>query len=185
MRRFRQQSNTICSVLFSPEIHATKCFVILANQLIFRNFCYLQCGSSQDSSKSIPHHASYANLRTAAKGGSDLCIEILRGSERWGSETVFEVDNPQITCFVVDIEACRSYNSRDGWRGVAMLCFHQDLGEGRDQFVSLLRVFCEHGEFPLQDGWKSDLKLRRFSCCERKIRWGKTCTQRPCLISQL
>jgi hypothetical protein len=145
----------------------------------FGSLCYRQCESSQDSLKSIPHHASYANLRTAAKGGCELCIEILKGAERWGSATHFDLDNPQISCFVVDIEAYRSYNSRDGWRGVAVLHFHQDLGEVRDQVVSLLRVFCEHGEFPLQDGWKSDLKLRRFSCCERKIRWGKTCTQQP------
>jgi hypothetical protein len=45
--------------------------------------------------------------------------------------------------------------------------------------VSQLRVYCEHGEFPLQNCWKTDLKLRSFSCCERKIHWGKTCTQQP------
>jgi hypothetical protein len=138
----------------------------------FGSFCYRQCESSQDSSKAIPHHASYANLRTAAKGGCDLCIEILRGAERWGSETDFDMDNPQIDCWVWDIETYRGYNSEDGWRGVAELCFGQVLGEEGDQdlqFVSQLRVFCEHGEFPLQNCWKSDLTLRSFSCCERKI----------------
>lgn len=61
-----------------------------------------------------------------------MCIEILRGAERWGSETDFDLDNPEITCFVGDTEAYRGHNSEDGWRGVAVLCFRQDLGEERD-----------------------------------------------------
>jgi hypothetical protein len=51
----------------------------------------------------VPHNSSYKELRFAAEGGCELCLEILRGSERFGDHTRFESQNTPIYCSVIGI----------------------------------------------------------------------------------
>jgi hypothetical protein len=103
----------------------------------------------------VLHHNSYKELRAAAKGGCELCLEILRGSDRYGDHTRFESQNPPIYCSAIDISHHKRDHStfcEEEFKGVAVLLFRgfpvSSRGTLNLTFWADLRVFCEHGMHP-------------------------------------
>jgi hypothetical protein len=67
------------------------------------------------------HHPSYASLKAAAEQSCDLCMEILKGAEKYGTRDNFDSINPTIRCYPKGVPQYRTRNGDDGYRGVTEL----------------------------------------------------------------